>query len=163
MLQKVEKLIKHGKHGKHSLYVDHFLTSYREKARVGNSHATVPLNIFSSRFSAQKNGRLNSGSGERNGSPWPPWRLPTACDPKYTDPRVLLHSRYAHGLIFNLLYKAVHQEVSSENITSLTLFLLELALSLPQTDFSGKVRKHGSEAQEYRIMYLLGIKCAYLL
>jgi hypothetical protein len=37
------------------------------------------------------------------------------------------------------LYKAVYQEVSSDNITSLTLFLLELALSLPQTDFSGKV------------------------
>ncbi len=89
----------------------------------------------------QKNGRLNSGSAERNGSPWPPWRLPTPCEAdKYVDPRVLLHSRYAHGLIFNLLYKAVHQEVSSENITSLTLFLLELALSLPQTDFSGKVR-----------------------
>ncbi len=89
--------------------------------------------------SVQKNGRLNSGSGERNGSPWPPWRLPTPCDDKYADPRLLLHSRYAHGLIFNLLYKAVYQEVSSDNITSLTLFLLELALSLPQTDFSGKV------------------------
>ena len=93
-------------------------------------------------FSVQKNGRLNSGSAEpRNGSPWPPWRLPPPCDDKYADPRLLLHSSYAHGLIFNLLYKAVHQEASSENITSLTLFLLELTLSLPQTDFSGKVRR----------------------
>jgi hypothetical protein len=96
----------------------------------------------------QKNGRLNSGSGERNGSPWPPWRLPTPCDDKYADPRLLLHSRYAHGLIFNLLYKAVYQEVSSDNITSLTLFLLELALSLPQTDFSGKVNIFSNFASE---------------
>ena len=54
------------------------------------------------------------------------------------DPRQLLHSRFSHGLIFNLLYRAVQQNSCSENITSLAVFLLELALSLPQTDYSGK-------------------------
>ena len=50
----------------------------------------------------------------------------------------MLHSKFAHGLIFNLLYKAVHGNCASENITSLTVFLLELSLSHPQTQFSGQ-------------------------
>ena len=70
--------------------------------------------------------------------PWPPWRLPADCDPHYQDPRLLLHSKYAHGLIFNLLHKAVHNNTITENITSLTVFLLELALSLPQSQYSGQ-------------------------
>ena len=77
--------------------------------------------------------------------------LPSACDASFQDPRTLLHSRYSHGLIFNLLYKAVYGESEpgdnskkywkecSEQILSLTVFLLELSLSFPQTDFSGKV------------------------
>ena len=99
----------------------------------------------------QRNGKLNSGSGEKNGNPWPPWRLPSACDASFQDPRTLLHSRYSHGLIFNLLYKAVYGESEpgdnskkywkecSEQILSLTVFLLELSLSFPQTDVAGKV------------------------
>ena len=75
---------------------------------------------------------------ERAAQPWPPWRLPGECEPQYEDPRVILHSKFAHGLIFNLLYKAVHTHGISENIMSLSVFLLELALSLPQTDYSGK-------------------------
>ena len=93
---------------------------------------------------------MNSGAAQSSGtggtkqaqdralSPWPPWRLPADCDPHYQDPRLLLHSKYAHGLIFNLLYKAVHTAAVSENITSLSVFLLELALSLPQTEYSGQ-------------------------
>lgn len=96
-------------------------------------------------FSAQQNGRMNTSSGgqgkqnqDRQSQPWPPWRLPAECDPHYQDPRALLHSKYAHGLIFNLLHKAVHNNAISENITSLSVFLLELALSLPQTQYSGQ-------------------------
>ena len=85
---------------------------------------------------AQQNGKINSGGAAAE--PWPPWRLPPPCDPLYQDPRVILHSKYAHGLIFNLLYKAVHGAGTSENISSLTVFLLELALTYPQTQFSGQ-------------------------
>jgi len=89
---------------------------------------------------AQQNGRVNTSacSADRSPTPWPPWRLPPPCDPLYQDPRLLLHSKFAHGLIFNLLYKAVHGNCTSENITSLTVFLLELSLSHPQTQFSGQ-------------------------
>ena len=94
-------------------------------------------------FSAQQNGRMNvSGntkqSQERATLPWPPWRLPSECDPLYQDPRQLLHSKYAHGLIFNLLHKAVHNNNISENIMSLAVFLLELALSQSQSQYSGQ-------------------------
>ena len=97
-------------------------------------------------FSAQHNGRMNTSSGSGQGKtgqdrapmPWPPWRLPSECDPHYQDPRLLLHSKYAHGLIFNLLHKAVHGGGVSENITSLSVFLLELALSMPQSQYSGQ-------------------------
>lgn len=93
---------------------------------------------------AQKNGRINSvdgkqssKTGDRLTTSWPPWRLPPKCDPAFNDPRLLLHSKFAHGLIFNLLFKAVHHG-TSEIITSLTVFLLELSLSLPEkTQFSG--------------------------
>ena len=73
---------------------------------------------------------------ERAAQPWPPWRLPGECEPQYEDPRVILHSKFAHGLIFNLLYKAVHTHGISENIMSLSVFLLELALSLRGGDCS---------------------------
>ena len=85
---------------------------------------------------AQQNGMVNTGGPTSD--PWPPWRLPPPCDPLYQDPRVILHSKFAHGLIFNLLHKAVHGQGTSENITSLTVFLLELALTFPQTQFSGQ-------------------------
>ena len=98
-------------------------------------------------------------------SPWPPWRLPTPADEKFEDPRKLLHSstavygqdthanlpengffglpEFTHGLIFNLLYKAVHHENSvNDFITSVAVHLLELAVTFPQhSEFSGKVSK----------------------
>ena len=90
------------------------------------------------RFNAyvQQNGMVKAGAA--TAELWPPWRLPAPCDPVYQDPRVILHSKFAHGLIFNLLYKAVHGEGTSKNISSLTVFLLELALAYPQTQFSGE-------------------------
>ena len=51
-----------------------------------------------------------------------------------------LISGYAHGLIFNVLYKSVHGPVVCDNITSLAVHLLELALTFPQKEYSGTVR-----------------------
>ena len=72
-------------------------------------------------------------------SPWPPWRIPTATSPAYRDPRTLLHSKFFHGLIFNLLYKSLNGPMSNDTITSLAVYLLELSINFPQPGgFSGK-------------------------
>lgn len=71
-------------------------------------------------------------------SPWPPWRIPMATQKLFQDPRKLLHSRFCHGLIFNLLYKSLYGPLTNDTITSLAVHLLELAVTYPQTDFSGK-------------------------
>ena len=68
---------------------------------------------------------------------------------QYLDPRVILQSKFVHGLIFNLLCKAVHTHGISENIKSLSVFLLELALSLTQTDYSGKEHALSSSTTWY--------------
>ena len=74
-------------------------------------------------------------------SPWPPWRLPTPVDEGFEDPRKILHSKFTHGFIFNLLYKAVHGEKINDFVTSLAVHLLELAVTFPQKEGfnSGKV------------------------
>lgn len=71
-------------------------------------------------------------------SPWPPWRIPKETAPLYRDPRRILHSSFCHGLIFNLLYKSLHGPLTNDLITSLAVHLLELAVTYPQKDFSGK-------------------------
>eukprot|EP00095_Tigriopus_kingsejongensis_P006031 maker-scaffold889_size84747-snap-gene-0.19 protein:Tk06031 transcript:maker-scaffold889_size84747-snap-gene-0.19-mRNA-1 annotation:"e3 ubiquitin-protein ligase ubr3" len=72
-------------------------------------------------------------------SPWPPWRLPPPVDEGFEDPRKILHSKYAHGLIFNLLHKAVHGKKINDFVTSLAVHLLELAVTFPHREgFSGK-------------------------
>ncbi len=74
-------------------------------------------------------------------SPWPPFRLPPPADEGFEDPRKLLHSKFCHGLIFNLLYKAVHGEKAvNDFITSLAVHLLELSVTFPQQEggLSGK-------------------------
>ena len=131
------------------VYYMHFLVFKESEQKCARARFYCETKSWSNVFhffSSQKNGKVNSDSGEKNGTLWPPWRLPTACDPSFTDPRTILHSRFAHGLIFNLLYKGVYgvgssgeKKECSEQILSLTVFLLELALSFPQTDYSGKV------------------------
>ena len=65
-------------------------------------------------------------------SPWPPWRLPTDCAQGFEDPRKILQSKFAHGLIFNLLYKAVHGSLVNDLVISLSVHLLDLALTYPK-------------------------------
>ena len=66
-------------------------------------------------------------------SPWPPWRLPTEVSAGFADPRQVLQSSYAHGLIFNLLYKAVHGSLTNDLVISLSVHILDLALTFPKT------------------------------
>lgn len=101
-------------------------------------------------------------------SPWPPWRIPAPCDKGFDDPRVLLHSsksimtfrcqpfrflltglrnvcffspitEYIHGLIFNLLYRAVYGPRINDVITSLAVHLLELAVTYSEPATYGTV------------------------
>ena len=65
-------------------------------------------------------------------SAWPPWRIPKDPTPFYKDPRRFLHSRFCHGLIFNLLHKSLNASLTNDTITSLAVHLLELAVTYPQ-------------------------------
>ena len=47
-------------------------------------------------------------------------------------------SGFCHGLIFNLLHKSLNASLTNDTITSLAVHLLELAVTYPQKDFSGK-------------------------
>ena len=51
---------------------------------------------------------------------------------------ICFDSGYAHGLIFNILHKAVHGPLVNDFITSLAVHLLEVSLTFPQTEYSGK-------------------------
>ena len=50
----------------------------------------------------------------------------------------LMISGFCHGLIFNLLHKSLNASLTNDTITSLAVHLLELAVTYPQKDFSGK-------------------------
>lgn len=62
--------------------------------------------------------------------PWPPYRIPSECNPAYEDPRRILETRVFHAVIWIILYKAVHMRNVSEHVMSLAVYLLEMALSI---------------------------------
>ena len=86
-------------------------------------------------------------------SPWPPWRIPIDTDPGFNDPRILLHSKYAHGLIFNLLYKAVHGSLVNDSITSIIIHLLELAITFPHQVTNPVVERKQGDCQPLDLNY----------
>ena len=57
---------------------------------------------------------------------------------RYSFQFLLLISGFCHGLIFNLLHKSLNASLTNDTITSLAVHLLELAVTYPQKDFSGK-------------------------
>jgi E3 ubiquitin-protein ligase UBR3 len=63
-----------------------------------------------------------------SGTPWPPFRIPAPCNPAYEDPRKLLRSRVFHAMVFVVLYKIVHRQNVSDHVTSLIIYLLEMAV-----------------------------------
>ncbi len=77
-------------------------------------------------------------------SPWPPWRLPTPTVDGFPDPRGMLHSKFTHGLIFNVLYNCVHGNPYNDTIASLAVHMLELAVTYPHQEntSSGTVSLH---------------------
>ena len=59
-------------------------------------------------------------------------------DDRYSFQFLLMISGFCHGLIFNLLHKSLNASLTNDTITSLAVHLLELAVTYPQKDFSGK-------------------------
>ena len=75
-------------------------------------------------FSAKSKYEKDAERFKTVNSPWPPWRIPMVTPNLYKDPRRLLHSRFCHGLIFNLLYKSLNGPLTNDTITSLAVHLL---------------------------------------
>lgn len=71
-----------------------------------------------------------TGKFKGSGSPWPPFRMPGKCHPAYEDPRKVLQSRVFHAFAFIILQHAVNGRDVSDHVIALTLYLLEMALSI---------------------------------
>ncbi|RWS04809.1 E3 ubiquitin-protein ligase UBR3-like protein [Dinothrombium tinctorium] len=76
--------------------------------------------------------KQNNKLKDRSSQPWPPFRIPKDPDTsKFFDPRMLLYSKVLHGALFTILYKALNVCEVSDQVLSLTIFLLEMALTYP--------------------------------
>lgn len=64
----------------------------------------------------------------KSGICWPPYRLPRPVGKAFKDPCQLLNSKVFHSIILSILYRAHHTHNVSEQILSLAVFLLEIAV-----------------------------------
>ncbi|UYV79267.1 UBR3, partial [Cordylochernes scorpioides] len=70
-----------------------------------------------------------SGKVDCQGNLWPPYRVPGPLpNSQFRDPRIVLHTRTMHAMIFILLYRALNEQDISENTVSLTVHLLDMAV-----------------------------------
>lgn len=69
---------------------------------------------------------------------WPPFRLPGPVGFSYSDPSCILHSKVLHSSLLGILYRAVHSHNVSEHMLSLTIFLLEMAVTFSDDSSSNK-------------------------
>ncbi|GFT69321.1 e3 ubiquitin-protein ligase ubr3 [Nephila pilipes] len=76
----------------------------------------------------RQNNKLSSSS-----PPWPPFRIPSAVFDQFQDPRRILHSKTMHGIIFTILYRAVNDPDIPEQVLSLCIYLLDMAIRFPAT------------------------------
>ncbi|XP_054716089.1 E3 ubiquitin-protein ligase ubr3-like [Uloborus diversus] len=82
--------------------------------------------------------------------PWPPYRIPGPVHKEFIDPRRILHCKTMHGIIFTILYRAVNDPDIPEQVLSLCIYLLDMAVRFPST--SQKVetvnRKEWTEVED---------------
>ena len=71
-----------------------------------------------------------SGKFKGKTSLWPPYRMPKKVAEPYTDPRHVLLSKVLQGVLFVIFYKSVHTTQLSDQVVSLAVYLLEMALSV---------------------------------
>lgn len=65
----------------------------------------------------------------KSGTLWPPYRIPGPVLEAYTNPCCILQSSKLHATLFSIFYRAVHSHNFSEQLLSLAIFLLELAVT----------------------------------
>ncbi|KAK2143057.1 hypothetical protein LSH36_882g00050 [Paralvinella palmiformis] len=73
----------------------------------------------------------NQGLYKGTTTPWPPFRLPGPIHTDYMMLRKILHCRSLHAILFTIFYKALNDKNTSEAVLYLSVYLLELAVSLP--------------------------------
>lgn len=78
-----------------------------------------------------------SGKYHGTGSPWLPFRIPQNVHCEIKDPRRILQSQTLHGIIFTILYRACSNPLITEQIISLSVYLLELSLRFPPNSVAG--------------------------
>lgn len=64
----------------------------------------------------------------KSGILWPPFRPPTPVKAPYSDPACILSSKVLHAVLLGIFYRAVNSHNISENLLSLGVFLLEIAV-----------------------------------
>lgn len=74
-----------------------------------------------------------SGKCRTSGSLWPPFRIPSTAASPYVDPRHILLNKVFQGILFAIFYKLVHTTQFSDQVASLAIYLLEMALSVCDT------------------------------
>ncbi|XP_070564707.1 E3 ubiquitin-protein ligase UBR3-like [Ptychodera flava] len=74
-----------------------------------------------------KNANKFSGSG----SPWPPFQPLKIIHREFTSLRRVLHCRTLHGILFTILYKALHNKSVPEPPIYMALNLLDMAVDCP--------------------------------
>lgn len=84
----------------------------------------------------------------KSGNLWPPYRLPAPVGDCYSDPSCILHSRVLHSMILAVLYRAVYFGNVSEQMLSLAVFLLEMAIT-----YTNNVPKDALECNQNKSPY----------
>lgn len=72
-----------------------------------------------------------SGKYKGTSAPWPPFRVPGKVHKEFLDPRQVLHSKTMHGIIFTVLFRAVHEKDLPEQVLALCIYLLDMAVQFP--------------------------------
>lgn len=91
----------------------------------------------------------HTGKFKGSGTPWPPFRIPSAVSHPYSDPRLVLLSRIVQGVIFVIFYKAVHTSQLSDQVVALAVYLLEMGLSVCEPGNSSVISRHEESYGRY--------------
>ncbi|CAH1789984.1 unnamed protein product, partial [Owenia fusiformis] len=95
----------------------------------------------------------HSGEWESSTSLWPPFKVPGDVLPTYVTIRQLLHCSTLHAVVFAVLHKALNDPKVPEPILSICVYLLELALSIPNpTQSTAQADSSPSEQSEVEDM-----------
>ncbi|KFM58297.1 E3 ubiquitin-protein ligase UBR3, partial [Stegodyphus mimosarum] len=90
--------------------------------------------------------QANKYSGSH--APWPPFRIPGPVHSEFVDPRRILHSKTMHGIIFTILHRAVNDPDIPEQILSLCIYLLDMAVRFSYSGTQSNEKKAHKEVED---------------